>query len=404
MLTADVLIAGAGPAGSIAAYYLAQQGINITIIDKSVFPRYKSCGGGLTAKVFEILPFDVSEVIEKEIFKMSFSHRFEKVFYKESEQYLIKTVMRDTFDEFLLKKAIEVGAVFMPDTELYTFEQANGYIVSETKQGQIKSKILLGANGARSLIPRSLNINNSGTIKGFGIEYEIEVAEKDFLRFENTIHLDWGTIPSGYAWVFPKKNHLSVGVGTSDNFGFLLKDYYKEFVHKLDLDIKRTLSVKGHPIPSRSLESKIFSGSVILAGDAAGLSDPFTGEGIYYAIRSGELAAKAIIEKLNNKINSFVSYQKAIDDEIMTELTATIPLMHHFNAIPSVIHNYINNGENGWRNFCRVVRGELSYTAFEKKFGRLQFMWIPAWKIAKIVRYLKGQLFVIRFRRKKKIS
>ncbi len=402
MLDTDVLIVGAGPAGSIAAYYLAQQGVNVIIIDKAIFPRYKSCGGGLTEKVFNILPFDVNEVVEKEIFSMSFSHKFDKIFYKKTEKCLVKTVMRDAFDDLLIKKAIEKGALFMPNTEFRKFEQNYDFVLSETKTGTIKSKIILGANGALSLIPRSININNSGTIRGFGIEYEIEVSQKDFEKYENNIHLDWGSIPSGYAWIFPKKSHLSIGVGTSDKYSILLKDYYKEFVDKMGLDIKKTISVKGHNIPSRDLKSNIYLGSVILAGDAAGLTDPFTGEGIYYAIRSGELAAKAIIEKLANNINAFENYQKAINDEIMTELCATIPLMCHFNAIPSVIHNYINNGKNGWKNFCKVVVGELSYTVFEKKFGRLQFLWTPAWKMAKVISRIKGLIYIMKYRLKKK--
>lgn len=392
-LAADVIIAGAGPAGSIAAYYLAKQGIRVLILEKETFPRYKSCGGGLTQKTRKIIPFDIGPVIEREIREMAFTIRFRNEFRKKSNEALITTVMRDQFDHYLLEQAVKQGAEVRFNVKALSVITEGYHVEVHTTAGDFKSRLLIAADGAKSTIARSLCLMEKNIYRGFAVEYELRLPPGELDRFGNTIYLDWGTVPTGYAWLFPKKDHISVGVGCINDLVPCLKHYYEQFIENSGIQIEKVLSMKGHALLSSQSGNKITAGYTLLAGDAAGLTDPMTGEGIYYAIRSGEIAAEFAIDFIRGKHSDIRIYQKRIEKELMPELSAAWPLLYYFNAWPSVIHNYIRNGKNGWKNFVQVLEGKLTYKRIPKKLKNLRFLFGPVSKIAQLISFIKRKTF-----------
>ena len=373
--TFDVIIVGAGPAGSISAYELARNNIKVLVLEKEKFPRYKPCGGGITYKTAQLLPFSISEVVEKTIHRIGFSHNYEGFFQKESDKVLMYCLMRDKFDLFLLDKAISKGAVFKDSEKVISVLQSETGVIVKTAYSEYRSRIVIGADGANSVIGRLTGIDTE-IIKGITLEAELKLTNTpDADVFYDKVHIDWGTLPGGYAWVFPKDGHVSVGVGGPVNVSKYLRYYYENILDKLRLPVSEEISLKAHTIPYRLKKGNFSKGNVLLTGDAAGLTDSLTGEGVYYAIRSGQIAAKVILEYLQGLRNDIKPYSEKINEEIMQELLAAIPVLNLFHTFPARVHRYVKDSDRAWSAFVRILRGEKSYCSIPDALGRWRFMW-----------------------------
>jgi len=158
----DVIIIGAGPAGSTLAYELAGRSLKVCLVEKEKFPRYKPCGGGLTLKTVKLLPFDISELIEDEIHSVTISYNFQKEFTKRSEKPLTFMVMRDRFDYFLVQKAVEKGAKLYEEAKVEKISQTNGGVnVFLSDKRTLKCAILVGADGALGLTARAAGLEKN---------------------------------------------------------------------------------------------------------------------------------------------------------------------------------------------------------------------------------------------------
>ncbi len=383
---ADVIIVGAGPAGTMAAFELATSGISVLIFEKNSFPRYKVCGGGLTHKIIREIPFDLSPVIERTIHSVRFSWRFGEVFARTSADPLMYCTMRPLLDGFLLEKAIGAGAgVVIPGKVTEVRKEDDGITVL-TEDRSYRGKLLIGADGAAGIVSRTFHLRTN-TEKGLAWEAEIKVNPEILEKIRDTVFLDWGTFPGGYGWVFPKKDHVSVGVGGPAVFSELMMPYYIKFLRSCGIfdlpddirnpekDIPGTISLKSWPIPVRTSKSRFHAPRVLIAGDAGGLSDALTGEGIYYAIRSGKLAAAAASEFLMGNAMALERYSENINDELMTELLEANKIKHIFNVVPGKIHRFVRDSDRAWRAFGKILRGERWYADVRNGFGRWRYFW-----------------------------
>jgi geranylgeranyl reductase family protein len=209
---ADVIIAGAGPAGSIAAYELARRGVSVLILEKSKFPRYKVCGAGITHKTLQEIPYDVSPVFETQIYTFIFSSSFKDVFARSSADPMIYCTMRDKLDAFMLEKAITAGARVQYGENVMEVNQDPTSVSVNTRSGVFRSKLIIGADGASSAVARSAGLGEN-IMPGLAWEAEVKTDPSAVISFSKTVFLDWGTFPGGYGWVFPKTDHFSIGVG-----------------------------------------------------------------------------------------------------------------------------------------------------------------------------------------------
>ena len=389
-LDAEVIVVGAGPAGSLAAFELASKGIQVLVLEKSEFPRYKTCGGGLTHKILPEIPFDITQVIETTIHTIRFSHYFTEVYSRTSPDPLMYCTMRSDLDAFLLNKAIQAGARIQTNQHVVGIKETSGEIVVSTKGSEFRSKLLIGAEGASSIVARSYGLRED-IIPGLAWEAEIKTDPEFLAQFSKTVFLDWGTFPGGYGWAFPKKDHFSIGVGGPASLSKLMMPYYQKFLdhflNSLRIDTApdtkiisalpghQTLSLKSWPIPVRTAKGSFHRGSVLVAGDAAGLTDPLTGEGIYYAVRSGKLAAESCFDYLNGKNNSLKSYSEKVNEELMAELLEANKIRCLFNAFPLKIHCFVRDNNRAWRAFGKILRGDRWYADVRKGFGILKYFW-----------------------------
>ena len=384
----DVVIVGAGPAGSLSAYLLAERGYQVVILEKDYFPRYKPCGGGLTYRALSVIPFSIEPVIEARVHRFQFSHKFKNQFIKECTNPLVVCTMRDKFDQFMVDKAIEKGAEFMQGVKVTGFTETFDRVLVHTEEMEFSASFVIGADGVNSITARCFQLNGS-IKKGIGIESEVRVSPEQWKRFHDTVCLDWGTFVEGYAWVFPKDGHLSIGVGGPVPLAKHLKNYYLRFMESLDIGEVELLSFRTYPIPYRTSFSRVQASRVLVVGDAAGLTDPMTGEGIYYALKSGSIAASVIMEFLEGITSHPYNYRQRLEKEIIAELLAAFPLLKVFNAAPGIIHNQMRRRKRLWRGFCKVLLGEVSYLQFKEKLGRYKILWKPLISLASLIEILR---------------
>ena len=396
---AEVIVAGAGPAGCIAAYTLARKGISVLILEKTQFPRYKVCGAGLTHKILAEIPYDVSPVFETSIHNIVFSSGFREVFKRTSAEPMIYCTMRDKFDHFLLRKAVEAGAKVLYDVKVTGVKQEQESAVVETATGNYRSRLVIGADGASGVVARSADLRNH-ILLGLAWEAEVTADPAIVKAYSQTVFLDWGAFPGGYGWVFPKQDHFSIGVGGPASLAKGMMPYYDSLTAYLaeapwlsesgsaapnagsagrnraySIRVLETLSMKSWPIPVRVEKSLFHNGRVMVAGDAGGLTDPLTGEGLYYAVRSGKLAAEASLKFLGSATPSLASYSEAVNDELMTELLEANRIKYLFNTVPTKIHRLVRDNDRVWRAFGKVLRGERWYADVRKGFGRWKMLW-----------------------------
>ncbi|MDI6734737.1 MAG: geranylgeranyl reductase family protein [bacterium] len=380
----DVIIVGSGPAGAIAAYELAKRGVKPLILEKETLPRYKTCGGSIQFKVTKYLPFDISSVVEDVIYGVIFSHQFQDEFNRKSDEPLMYCVMRDRFDSFLVNKAIEQGAILIDGQRVTEIQISKEQVIVTTIDYELSCQVIIGADGANSIVAKSLNLMQ-GVPRSLGIQSEITVDEKILFDQKGYARLDWGTLPSGYAWLFPKAKQFSVGVGGPIIIGRELKSYYSRFREYLNLLNSKTNSFRGHLLPFRPPKMSICKERGLLVGDAAGLIDAFTGEGIFQAIISSQMAASVVYDYLNKKSDNLSKYEELIDIQLMPELLSARLCLHLFNCFSRRFHIYMKTHERPWNAFCRILRGEKTFRSIKNELGPFQFLWDPIDKITTMI-------------------
>ncbi|MDZ7671740.1 MAG: NAD(P)/FAD-dependent oxidoreductase [Halanaerobiales bacterium] len=370
-MDADVIIVGSGPAGSYLAYNLAQNDINVLILEKDPWPRYKACGGALSGKTINLLYNDgvhlPDSLIENSIGDFTFRFGYKKTFYFEYPGQEIKLVNRKKFDNYLLKQAYKARADFRDNEKVTDIKISNEKVIVESDKNSYRTSIVVGADGANSktaqilkLFPEDINKN-----KGMAIESEIYINNTNYQK-QNEIIIDFDFIKEGYAWVFPKKNQLSVGLGTYEFRDNNIKEKLFDYLQKLNISYEKDkLFYRGHPIPAAGFDAsniKIAGKRFILIGDAAFLADPFVGEGIYNACLSAKIAAKNIIKSLDENKYDLISYQKEVKGKLYPQLMISEKLAHWFYSNPAVFQRILSMKPALLDNFMEVIQGKSSYS------------------------------------------
>lgn len=277
----DVIVIGAGPSGSMAAYVAAKLGLRVLILDRFRFPRIKPCGGGLTQKSVALLKglgIELNSVVRDTCKRVIIVNNAGSFLLMDNDP-IISIVSRDEFDNYLLSSALEMGADYLVD-RIVGVDVHGEYVNAIGMNDTYVSKYVIAADGANSVIARQLgNDIRRGTAMAF-----MTIAHGNYLN--DVCVIDMTRIKWGYSWVFPRGDgEYDVGIG-SIRWG----DYRTQLIKYVSDVGLREGEVRGHPIPIKARD-RIVSKRIALVGDAAGLADPTTGEGIFYAMYSGALAA-----------------------------------------------------------------------------------------------------------------
>jgi geranylgeranyl reductase family protein len=336
----DVIVVGAGPAGSTAAKNLAEKGNSVLILDKETFPRDKPCGGGLPTRVQKrfpyIEPFLDSVSYGTTMFSSSLRYRCDLV----REKPFLEMVLRKDFDHQLLSLAQEAGASFQGGKSVIDVIVQKDKVSVMLEDGQtLETQMVIGCDGMHSVVAEKTNLAKKLAVLCVSLVQEQPMTPKQLTTFFTRKRLIYLFIKAhgiaGYAWVFPKKNTINIGIGefqsaiSKEKQRIPLKETYEKFITTLkekkllpmDFPVE---NLKGATLPIFPLENT-YRDRVVLCGDAAGFINPITGEGIYYAMVSGQLAAKVISDGLKSHDLShrfLARYQKLWNDDFGKDLKA----------------------------------------------------------------------------------
>jgi flavin-dependent dehydrogenase len=278
------------------------------------------------------------------------------------------TVMRDVFDHFLVKKAQQLGAVLMDGQKVTQVQVSGDWVEISTADNVLRSRLVVGADGAYSIVARKLGIGTS-TECIMGIESEIVVPEEEMAKWKSRAQVDLGFVPGGYAWVFPKRSHLSVGAGCHASKARDLHAHHQKFLNSLNIGSYAIASSGSHLIPTCTKGRLVWQNKALLLGDAAGLADPLTGEGICNAIRSAQLAAPVIEGSLVTGKVELQDYQQIVEREVMSELRIARTLSKFFVRFPHLAFGMFNQSDEVWKAIYDLTAGEIDYADIKGRAG-----------------------------------
>ncbi len=386
----DVIVVGMGPAGASAAYELSQGGLSVLAFDKQAHPRYKVCGGGLSARITKILPDDFLSVVEQSVNRVRFTYGEQESFLIQSSEPIAYMVMRQNFDQWLVEKARQVGTVIHEDEAVLEIQSGDQGVDVLTKEKRYRSRVVIGADGVMSSVaqqcfPRRF-LRNIPAL-------ESEVPGESLHAFQQTptALISLQAAKKGYGWIFPKQQGLSLGVGEFVKGTKRPKQSFRDFIdHEALLSGLMVPAPMGYPIPVASAQAyrkrqawagRLVCGRTMLVGDAGHLVDPLLGEGIYYAIRSGQLAARSVIDMVANPSTHRLSdYERFVENEFGQEFRVAGRLGKIIYGLPRSTHRWAGQRFPGayqrvLHRYCEVLQGKETYQSLWNRI--LQRMYWP---------------------------
>ena len=412
-----VIVVGAGPAGATAARTLARAGVTVRLLDRSNFPRNKPCGGGISLRVLKRFPYlaaELSRIATHTVGRLYLEGPGGESTVIEADGPAALMIRRVEFDALLVDLACEAGAELIGGVDIVRASTTSSGVTLESRDGRtFEAPIVIAADGVHSVIARRLGLNPGWPASKVALDM-MEETPRETLRDvdPSTLWVSYGHTPGqgpstplragrkggkggkdrsagasaaeGYAYIFPKRDHVNVGIGyVLDHYRNAIDvppyELQREFVdHLRRRGVMEGESVRSNftpfIIPVGGPLGKPGRGRVLLAGDAGGFVNGFTAEGIYYAMVSGDLAARAVISTPASAIKTLARrYQRAVRREVGAELRDSVLIQRYLFADRRRIAGVIN-GASEERELTRLVLdfavGRLSYAALRWRMLR----------------------------------
>ena len=359
----DVLVIGGGPAGSAAALAAAEQGATTLLVDRAHFPRYKTCGGGLIGPSMAAIPPQAGATVRDDITEVTFTCTGRWSRTRRSATPLLRMVNRDEFDASLVRAAGAAGAVVAEGCTVKGLEDVGDRVLVQTTDGPLAARAVVGADGSAGRTAGHVGVRCD--LVDLGLEVEVAATGALADEWRGRVHFDWGPVPGSYGWVFPKGDSLTVGVIAAKGRAPAARSHLSVLLEDLGLSRARVLRSSGHLTRCRTDGSPVGRGRVLVAGDAAGLLEPYTREGISYALRSGQAAGVAAVQLAGADgpgatARGLESYEAALRQTLLAEMEVGRALLAAFSAWPVLFHTALGSTPQGWRAFERVTTGETT--------------------------------------------
>jgi geranylgeranyl reductase family protein len=362
----DVIVVGGGPAGATAARRCAQGALKTLLMEKEMIPRYKPCAGGVTQAALDELDFPLPEsVVERRCKGMLV--RFGKITSRvESDRTIAFMVSRSRFDSFLVEKAAEAGALVHDGESCVSIRADGSGVTVGTSRDSYRANLVVGADGYYSRVLRSLGRKFGKDEVRFCAAVDVPMRGRGKCGMPwDVVEVQYGTIRAGYTWIFPKSEYLSVGSGGhAGQSGEILRELRRFLKERGFGD---DLKIRGCLMPVSALRSDVYADRVLLAGDAAGFVDSFSGEGIRYAITSGGFAAQtaAICHERNDFSPGMLRrYQDLCMGRFADDLRRSARLTDRVFRHPRLYLGTAVANERILRRYLMTFTGECSFCEY----------------------------------------
>ena len=354
---ADVIVVGAGPAGASAALAARRAGASVRLLDRVPPPRYKRCGGGLVGFSSALAPGSVAVPVSEVL--LTFDGGRLRRRGARGGPPLLHLTNRDGFDAAQVERAEAAGARLDAERTVTGFVQHPDGVTVLTRSGPLRAGVVVGADGATGRSAAHVGVSYCQV--DLGLEAEVPVDAAVAARWAGTVLLDWGPVPGSYGWVFPKGQVLTVGVIGDRASSAALREYFAALLARHSLSLDGAEHSGGHLTRVRTAGSPLRRGRVIVAGDAAGLLEPFTREGISYALRSGRLAGLAAARAALGSPVSLEEYPAAVQATFSAEMDAGSAALAAFTRHPALLHEALASPP-GFALFSRHVAGRSTFS------------------------------------------
>jgi geranylgeranyl diphosphate/geranylgeranyl-bacteriochlorophyllide a reductase len=294
----DVIVVGGGPSGATAAHDLACAGHKVMLLDKA--GRIKPCGGAVPPRLLKDFDIPQSLLVAHAKSARIIAPSNKKVVMPVGDGF-VGMVDRDTFDEWLRNRAAETGATRVTG-KCETVDDSGDIVALSYRADRnselrtVTARAVIGADGARSNVAAQCLKNASRVPCVFAYHEVVEVPDEIDADYEPTrcdVYYQGHLSPDFYAWIFPHGKTASIGLGSADK-GFPLRETTQAMREQTGLAGWKTIRREGAPIPLKPLKRWDNGRNVVVAGDAAGVVAPSSGEGIYYAMTAGRMSAQAV--------------------------------------------------------------------------------------------------------------
>ena len=362
----DAIVVGGGPAGSTTAYRLAEQGASVLLADKATFPRDKPCGGGMTMRAVRQCPVDPSPVVEELVDQVELRFRYRASVVRHTAEPVVWMTQRYRLDAFLLDAARERGVDVREGVKV-AIEPGNTVVLGSGER--VTADAIVGADGANGTTAKTVGLGGGIT---YGVAYEGNVKYPTLPRerYARRLVLELADIPGGYAWVFPKGDHANVGVGGWQSEGPNLREHLRRACEAHGLDPDDLGELRGHRLPLRRSSTQIAGERALLVGDAAGLIDPVSGDGMYECFVSSRLATGAILDLLGGRSSTLEPYTTAVDRELAPLHRASWKLKQALDRWPRASWE-IARSKLLWVSIRGMLDGELPDPAKQRGLARI---------------------------------
>jgi geranylgeranyl reductase family protein len=352
----DVIVVGAGPAGSTLARKLAEAGKEVVLLEKSAFPRFKACGGGLPLRTQSLMGLDLDEIPHSKVGRVVLTGGKGLDIVVESSS-AVAVVRRESFDEWLAKKAVDKGVHLFENHRVVSVANDGSTWSVVTTDGVFRAPFLAACDGAHSSVLRSLKENLPQYCPT--MEVVVPFSENAEAIDKVTAVFDFSSLRKGYGWIFPAPGGINIGAGALGMKSTELKKNIMDLAARSPWVSYNLTEIRGAVIPVFKKPRNWYAKNrLYLCGDAAGLADPLTGEGIYYAVLSATLAAEAILYADESH------YEKALKRNVLDELSiaARYALVKH--RLPLFLFKLMMRQRRFKEYaglFVRLLEGEMSY-------------------------------------------
>jgi geranylgeranyl reductase family protein len=371
----DAIVVGAGPAGSVTAIHLVRAGARVLLVDKARFPRDKPCGGGLTMRAVRELPVSVEPVVEHVVDRMGLRLNYGKRIDRRGNAPLILMTQRLRLDAHLLQQAAAAGADVRDGVKVTDVSAGESAVTALVEGELVAGTVLVGADGVNGPVRKVLELGGEYVL---GVALEGNVAN-DVVgdRYRGVAELELGVVPGGYGWVFPKGDHVNVGVGGWEREGPTLRGRLAELCREHGIPSDAVEFIRGHRLPLRKPGSVAARGRALLVGDAAGLVDPLSGDGMYEAFVSARLASAAIVDLLEGRVESLDGYSLALAREVGQLASASWGAKIALDRYPRATFA-LGRSKLAWRVMERMLRGDIRAPSQARGLTRVPLKGIEA--------------------------